>query len=131
MNIVVLKGNVGQDPKVTTFENGGKVAQFSLATTERGFKTKDGKDVPDRTDWHNVVVAKTGLAGVVEEFVKKGTPVLIHGKLRQRSYEKDGETRYISEVYADELELLGSGKKREDAPAPEVEDYKPVNDLPF
>lgn len=64
MNKCILKGNVGQDPRITTFQDGGKVAQFTLATTERGFTTKDGRQIPDETQWHNIVVKRTGLAGV-------------------------------------------------------------------
>ena len=70
MNKCILRGNVGQDPTITNFDNGGKVAQFTLATTERGYKTKDGREIPDVTDWHNIVVRQTGLAGVVEQYVK-------------------------------------------------------------
>lgn len=118
MNLVILKGNVGGDPRITTFDNGGKVAQFSLATTERGYTTKEGKEIPDETTWHNIVVRKTGLAGVVEQFVKKGTPLLIEGRIKSRQYaDKDGVERTITEIYVDELELLG-GQKREEAPAP-------------
>ena len=131
MNKVFLKGNVGQDPKITNFEN-GKVAQFTLATTERGFTTKDGREIPDVTDWHNIVVKQTGLAGVCEQYVKKGTPLLIVGKIRTRSYQDNaGQTRYITEIVVDEMELLGKKPEREDAPAPEP-DYKPIeNDLPI
>lgn len=129
MNRVILKGNVGQDPKITTFDNGGKVAQFSLATTERGFTTQDGKEIPDETTWHNVVVRKSGLAGVVEQFVKKGTPLLVSGKIKNRTYEKDGVEKTITEIYVDELELLGGGeRKHEDAPAPEPQGK---DDMPF
>lgn len=124
MNKVILRGNVGQDPKITTFEQGGKVAQFTLATTEKGFKTKDGKDIPEETTWHNIVVKRTGLAGVCEQFVKKGTPLLIEGKIKTRSYELDGMTRFITEIVVDEMEMLG-GQKKESAPAPEPDD------LPF
>ena len=121
MNIVILKGNVGGDPRVTTFDNGGKVAQFSLATTERGYTTKEGKEIPDETTWHNIVVRKTGLARVFEQFVKKGTPLLIEGRIKSRQYtDKDGVERTITEIYVDELELLG-GQKREEAPAPSPE----------
>ena len=60
MNKCILKGNVGKEPEITIFENGGKVAQFSLATTERGYKTRDGKDIPDHTTWHIIVVKRTG-----------------------------------------------------------------------
>lgn len=126
MNKIILKGNVGQDPKITDFQDGGKVAQFSLATTERGYTTKDGREIPETTDWHNIVVNRTGLAGVVEQYVKKGTPLLIVGKLKTRSYEDNaGQTRYITEVYVEELELLG--QKRDGAPAPVPSN----NDMPF
>lgn len=129
MNKVFLKGNVGHDPTITDFQNGGKVAQFTLATTERGFKTKDGREIPDVTDWHNIVVKQSGLAGVCQQYVKKGTPLLIVGKVRTRSYEDNaGQTRYITEIIVDEMELLG-GKKQEQAPAP-APDYTPVDDLP-
>lgn len=131
MNKVFLKGNVGQDPKITTFDNGGKVAQFTLATTERGFKTKDGKDIPDETTWHNIVVRRTGLAGVCEQFVKKGTPLLIMGKIQTRQYQDNsGQTRYVTEIIVEDMELLG-GQKHEAAPAPEPE-YQPAkDDMPF
>lgn len=129
MNKVFLKGNVGQDPRITNFENGGKVAQFTLATTERGFKTRDGKDIPDVNDWHNIVVKQTGLAGVCEQFVKKGTPLLIVGKIRTRDYrDESGNTRYITEIVVEEMELLG--KKPEQAPAPAPEYTPTVEDMP-
>lgn len=121
MNKCFLRGNVGQDPKITTFQDGGKVAQFTLATTERGYKTKDGREVESKTDWHNIVVNRAGLAGVCEEFVKKGTPLLIVGRIRTREYQDTaGQTRYITEIIAEEMELLG-GQKREQAPAPAPE----------
>lgn len=127
MNKVFLKGNVGQDPKITTFQGGGKVAQFTLATTERGFETKDGKKIPDETTWHNIVVRRTGLAGVCEQYVKKGTPLLIVGKIQTRQYQDNaGQTRYVTEIVVEEMELLG-GKKPEKAPAPAPE-YRPTGD---
>lgn len=111
MNKVILRGNVGQDPQITNFENGGKVAQFSLATTERGYKTQDGREIPDVTDWHNIVVKRSGLAGICEQYVKKGTPLLIIGKVRTRENQDNaGQTRYITEIIVEEMELLG-GKK--------------------
>lgn len=125
MNKVFLKGNVGQDPKITDFPEGGKVAQFTLATTEKGFETRDGRKIEDKTDWHNIVVKKTGLAGVCQQYVKKGTPLLIVGKIQTRSYEDNaGQTRYVTEIVVDEMELLG-GKKPETAPAPQPE-YTPT-----
>ena len=119
MNKVILRGNVGQNPQITNFDNGGKVAQFSLATTERGYKTQDGREIPDVTDWHNIVVKRSGLAGICEQYVKKGTPLLIIGKVRTREYQDNaGQTRYITEIIVEEMELLG-GKKPDGAPAPE------------
>lgn len=131
MNKVFLKGNVGKAPTITDFPNGGKVAQFTLATTERGFTTRDGKEIPDVTDWHNIVVKQSGLAGVCEQYVKKGTPLLIVGKVRARSYQDNaGQTRYITEIIVEEMELLG-GKKAEQAPAPDPDymgGYQPIGD---
>ena len=128
MNKVELIGRVGQDPRITRFENGGMVAQFSLATTERGYTTRDGKEIPEITDWHEIVVKQSGLAGVCEKHVKKGSQIGVVGKLRTRSYEDNaGQTRYITEIIVDELELLGS--KCESAPAP-APDYTPAEDIP-
>ena len=127
MNKVILRGNVGQDPQITDFQNGGKVAQFSLATTERGFTTKDGREVPEQTTWHNIVVKKMGLSEICQQYVKKGTPLLIEGKISYRSYEDNaGQTRYITEIIVEEMELLG-GKKHESAPAPSPDD----DDMPL
>lgn len=123
MNKVFLKGNVGQDPKITTFQDGGKVAQFTLATTERGYTTRDGREIPDMTEWHNIVVKRNGLASVCEQYVKKGTPLLIEGKIQTRSFDVNGTVKYITEIIVTELELLG-GQKRESAPAP-TPDYEP------
>ena len=110
MNKVFLKGNVGQDAKITAFENGGKVAQFTLATTERGYETKDGKQIPEKTTWHNIVVKRTGLAGVCEQYVKKGTPLLVMGKIETRDYQDNaGQTRYVTEIIVEEMELLSGG----------------------
>lgn len=133
MNKAILKGYVGQDPRITTFENGGKVAQFTLATTERGYKTQDGRDIPEVTTWHNIIVRRTGLAGVCEQYVKKGSPLLIFGKITNREYtDKVGNKKYITEIAVEEMELLSQKKDSTPAPAPEPE-YKPKDDgdLPF
>jgi single-strand DNA-binding protein len=117
MNRIFLQGNVGKDPRITDFENGGKVAQFPLATTERGYTTKDGKEIPDKTTWHNIVVKQTGLAKVCEKYVKKGSALLVSGKVENRNYtDSYGTDRIITEVIVDEMELIG--QKREQAPAP-------------
>lgn len=125
MNKCFLKGHVGQDPRITDFQNGGRVAQFTLATTERGFTTKDGREIPEETTWHNIVVKNSGLAGICQQYVKKGTPLLIEGKIKTRQYQDNsGQTRYVTEIIVDEMELLG-GKSREQAPPPEP-DYRPT-----
>lgn len=119
MNKCILKGNCGQDPRITKFENDGKVAQFSLATSERYVDRNN--EVHEKTNWHNIVVKKKGLAGVCEEYVKKGTPLLIVGKIETRDYtDGAGIKRYVTEIIVDELELLG-GNRREEAPAPAPE----------
>lgn len=132
MNCIFLKGNVGQDPKITNFDNGGKVAQFTLATTERGRKLDDGREIPDETTWHNIVVKRSGLAGICEQYVKKGTPLLIQGALKRRKYtDINGNERESFEIHVSNLELLGGGQ-RESAPAPAPE-YTPgrhQDDLP-
>ena len=112
-NKVILIGHLGKDPEVRTFENSidpskpNKVAKFSLATTE-SYKNKEGVRT-DTTEWHNIVVRR-GLADVVEKYLRKGQLVFIEGKIRNRSYEKDGQTRYITEIEAENMTMLG-GKK--------------------
>ncbi len=114
VNKVILVGNVGKDPEVRYLDNDVAVANFPIATTERGFKSRDGQAVPDRTEWHNIV-AWRGLAKIVESYVKKGTQIFIEGKIRTRSYDdKDGVKRYVTEIFADNIQLLG---KKSDNPA--------------
>ena len=106
VNKVILIGNVGKDPEVRYFDNGGSVANFSLATTERGYTAANGTQVPDRTDWHNIVLWR-GLAEVAEKYVKKGSKVYIEGKIKTRSYDDSaGNKRYVTEIWGDNLELL-------------------------
>ncbi len=106
VNKVILIGNVGKDPEVRYFDNGGAVANFTLATTERGYTASNGTVVPDRTDWHNIVLWR-GLAEVAEKYVKKGSKLYIEGKIRTRSYDDAaGNKRYVTEIYGDNMELL-------------------------
>lgn len=138
VNKVILMGHVGKDPEVTVFENGGTVAQFTLATTDRAFKNKDGKEIPERTEWHNIVL-QNGLAKVAEQYVKKGDKLYIEGKLRTRSYDDtNGVKRYITEVYGTNMEMLtpkkddnnaGAKNSTTTAPPPVPSDDK--DDLPF
>ncbi|MGL4293139.1 MAG: single-stranded DNA-binding protein [Bacteroidales bacterium] len=107
VNKVILVGNVGKEPEIRYLEGGVAVASFTLATTERGYKTQSGVQVPDRTEWHNII-AWRGLAEIVEKYVHKGTPLYIEGKIRSRSWDdQNGVKRYMTEIYADNLELLG------------------------
>lgn len=115
VNKVILIGNVGKDPEIKYFDNGSAVANFTLATTERGYTAANGTQIPDRTEWHNVVCWR-GLAKVVEQFVKKGSQLYIEGKIRSRSYDDtNGIKRFISEIYVDNLELLGRRREGDQA----------------
>ena len=106
VNKVTLLGHTGEAPDFKEFDNGGCVATFSLATTKRGFTTKDGRKIPERTEWHNVVL-QNGLAKVANQYVKKGDKLYIEGELRTRSYDDaNGVKRYITEVVATDMEML-------------------------
>lgn len=109
MHRIFVTGNVGQEPEIKTFENGGKVANFSVADTERGYKTKDGKEIPDHTEWFRCVTRQTNLSEVVEKYLKKGMHVEIIGKMRTREYEKDGQKRSVTELFVEELKLPPKG----------------------
>ena len=107
VNKVILVGNVGKDPEMKYFDNDVAQASFSLATNERGYTTSSGIQVPERTEWHNII-CRRGLAQIAEKFIKKGTSLYVEGKIRYRSYDdQSGVKRYITEVIADSLELLG------------------------
>ena len=106
VNKVILLGNVGKEPEVRTLDNGNKVANLSLATSERGYTLENGTQVPDRTEWHNLIAWK-GLAEIIEKYVHKGDKLYVEGKIRTRSYDDSkGNKRYVTEIYVDQLELL-------------------------
>lgn len=108
VNKVILIGNVGKDPEVRYLESNIRVATFPLATTERGYTMSNGTVVPDRTDWHSIVLWR-GLAETAEKYVRKGMQIYIEGKLKTRTYEdKTGVRRYVTEIYADSLQFLSS-----------------------
>ncbi len=107
VNKVILIGNVGKDPEIRYFDNGSAVANFTLATTERGYTAANGTQIPDKTEWHNIVCWR-GLAKIAEQYIKKGTQLYIEGKIRSRSYDdQNGVKRYVYEIFADNIELLG------------------------
>ena len=116
INKVILIGNVGNDPEVR--ENaGGKFATFRLATTDKAFTKRDGTQIPERTEWHNIV-ANGGIVGVIEKYVTKGTKLYVEGKLRTRKYtDRNNVERLTTEVYLDNLELLG-GKPEQNSNVP-------------
>ena len=106
VNKVILLGNVGKDPEVKHLDSGVAVASFPLATTERGYTLKNGTQVPEQTEWHNLVLWRA-LAEIAEKYIKKGDKLYVEGKIKTRSYDDDkGITRYITEVFVDKLEML-------------------------
>ncbi|MEL7064782.1 MAG: single-stranded DNA-binding protein [Bacteroidota bacterium] len=108
VNRVILLGNLGKEPEVRHFENDRMRASFTLATNET-YRNKEGERVTT-TEWHNVVLWNP-LAKIAEQYLSKGKQVYIEGKLTNRSYvDKEGETKYITEVVGQNLVLLGSGK---------------------
>lgn len=106
VNKVILIGNVGKDPDVRYLDNGVAVATFSLATTDRAYTLANGTQVPERTEWHNIVLWR-GLAQTAEKYVRKGDKLYIEGKIRSRSYDdQNGIKRNIVEIFADNMEML-------------------------
>ena len=106
LNKVILLGNVGKDPEVSYLDANMVVATLPLATTDRGYTLQNGTQVPDHTEWHNVM-AWNNLARRIEQYVRKGCKVYVEGKIRTRSYDdKKGITRYITEIYADKMEIF-------------------------
>lgn len=112
VNRITLLGNVGNDPEVRTTTGGARVGTLSLATTETW---KDGNERHEKTQWHRLVVWQ-GLAEIVEKYVKKGSRLFVEGPVEYRTWQdKDGVTRYTTEVIVRELTLLGeAGGKRND-----------------
>lgn len=107
VNKVIVLGNVGKDPEVRYLPSGGAVCQISIATT-RKWKDKQSGDMQEETEWHRVTFFER-LAEIVGEYVKKGSPLYVEGRLRTRKYtDKDGVEKYATEIVAQELQLLGN-----------------------
>jgi single-strand DNA-binding protein len=148
INKVILVGNVGKDPVVQYVKEDVPVARFTLATSETR-RDKSGEKITT-TEWHNIV-AWRNTAKIVEQYIKKGAQLYIEGKLTTRSYEKDGVTKYFTEIVVNTIQMLGraesgsssgastSVKKEEEVPpvsmyneAPEQGDvFNEGDDLPF
>ena len=136
VNKVILIGNVGKDPDVRYLDSGVAVATFSLATTERGYTLQNGTQVPDRTEWHNIVLWR-GLAQTAKKYVHKGDKLYIEGKIRSRSYDdQNGVKRSIVEIFADNMEMLtprGTAQPQQpmQQPVQQPAVENPSDDLPF
>jgi single-strand DNA-binding protein len=106
MNKVMLIGNVGKDPDVRYYDRDEAVAAFPLATTERGYTLQNGTQVPDRTEWHNIVLYR-GLAKIAERYIHKGDKLYVEGKIRSRSYDDaKGIKKYVIEIVGENMEML-------------------------
>lgn len=141
VNRVTLLGNLGADPDYKKLDNGNEVASMRMATTEKGYKMRDGREVPEKTEWHDVVIWG-GMASIAQKYLHKGSKVYIEGMLRHREYtDKNGVKRYVTEVHADVMEMLDqkpSAQQAQSAPAPNVppmpastSENKQDEDLPF
>ena len=115
LNKVMLIGNVGNEPEVRYVEQGVAVGSFRLATTERGYTMQNGTQVPERTEWHNIVTWKRP-AEYVEKYVHKGDKLYIEGQLRTRSWDdRNGVKRYVTEVWAERVEMLSAPRTAQPA----------------
>ena len=136
VNKVILIGNVGKDPDVRYLDNHVCVANLTLATTERGYIAQNGTQVPERTDWHNLVFWR-GLAETVEKYVHKGDKLYVEGSIRNRSYDdQNGVKRYVTEIFVDTMEMLSSRQGRQEQPqqasaAAPVQPESGNTDIPF
>ena len=139
---MILIGRLGKDPEVRNLDNGAVVANFSIATSER-YNDRTTGEKKEITEWHNVVLWR-GLAEIAQKYLHKGDMVYIEGKLRTRSWEKEGVTRYTTEVIADNMTMLstngggGSNSGYSSAETTSADSYRahaPVDnstdDLPF
>src|SRR6056297_2302990 len=125
VNKVILVGNVGKDPETRYLEGGTVVSRFPMATSEV-YKNRAGEKITN-TEWHNIVVWR-GLAEIVEKYVKKGSQLYLEGKIRTRSYDdKDGVKKYITEIVADNMQMLGT--KQSNTNDSRSEEKQPETDI--
>lgn len=132
VNKAIILGFLGQDPKIDTLNTGVKVASFSVATTEKGYTAQNGTQVPDKTEWHNII-AWGKLADIAGSWLKKGSRVYLEGKMRTRSYDdKNGVKRYVTEIQAENIQLLDSKQSANSQQTqPEAQSTNGNDDLPF
>lgn len=125
VNKVILIGNVGKDPEIRSFQNGGRVASFSVATSEQ-WKDKSTGEKKERTEWHRISVMNDKLVEIVEKYVRKGSKIYLEGQLETRKWtDKDGVEKYTTEVvirpFRGEITLLDSPKQSEPKPQAQPE----------
>ena len=133
INKVILVGNIGKDPDVKTLGENSKVANFTIATSERGYKNKAGVDVPEQTEWHNIT-AWNGLATLAEKYITKGSQIYLEGKIKNSTYEKDGVKHYSTSIVADVIQLLGkknTGEQVVNEPENKSSEKEEDTGLPF
>ena len=119
LNKVQLIGNLGRDPEFRAFQDGGSIASVRIATSEK-WKDKESGEMREHTEWHNLVFHNR-LAEIASEYLKKGSPIYVEGRLRTRKWQTDaGEDRYITEIRVDEMQMLG-GKPEAAEPVAEAE----------
>lgn len=117
LNKAQVIGYVGKEPKISTTQNNAKIASFSIATTEKSYTTQNGVTIPERTEWHNIVVFGK-LADVIEKYVHKGSRMYVEGKMRTRAFtDKNGVQKTITEINVDNLEMLDSKPTQQSASA--------------
>ena len=128
LNKVCLIGTVGKDPEIRSFPNGGRVANFSIATSE-SWKDKTTGEKKEKTEWHRINVWNEGLVGVIEQYVRKGQKLYIEGALQTRKYEKDGVDHYATEIvlkgFGGTLLMLNNPNKKTQGDA-DAEDPAPA-----
>jgi len=134
VNKVILVGNLGNDPEIRSFQNGGRIANLSIATSE-SWKDRESGERKEKTQWHRVVVSNEGLVGICERFLKKGAKVYIEGQLETRKYtDKDGSEKYTTEVvlrpFRGELTMLDGGNRSSGGDS-SSSDFSSGNDSPF
>ena len=117
VNKVILIGNLGKDPEIRRLENGAIVASFSIATSE-SFTDKNSGEKKEITDWHDIVLWRV-LAEIAEKYIRKGTKIYVEGKLKKRSWQdKEGNTKYNTEVIGEELTILSRIETSDKTAAP-------------
>lgn len=133
INKVILVGNMGKDPEMRSFPSGERVASFSVATS-RKWRDKVNREEKQNTEWHNII-AFGKLAEICDQYLHKGDQVYIEGYLKTDKYtSKDGIERYTTKIIAEQLQMLGGKREREEEPMPQAQpiDSKSFDDdIPF